>query len=140
MQKAPKSASSIRTVHYDRDTAAVLARYKTTKAVQELATGPAWPDTGLFFVQPNGRPWNPQTISQRFRRLIARAGLPPIRFHDLRHVAATISLQAGVDIKVVQELFGHTTSTLSRDTYTSVVDELHRDAAEAVARIMRKTG
>jgi hypothetical protein len=45
-----------------------------------------------------------------------------------------------VDIKVVQELLGRTTSTLSRDTYTSVVDDLHRAAAEAVARIMRETG
>jgi integrase len=68
------------------------------------------------------------------------SALSHVRFHDLRHVAATISLQAGVDIKVVQELFGHTTSTLSRDTYATVVEELHRDAAEAVAHIMRKTG
>jgi integrase len=89
--------------------------------------------------RPIGQPWNPQSVSQRFRRLAARAGLPPIRFHDLRHVAATISLQGGVDIKVVQELLGHTTSTLTRDTYTSVVEDLHRDAADAVARIMRNT-
>jgi integrase len=140
VQKAPKSATSTRDIHYDTDTAAVLARYKATKAAQKLAAGPTWPDTGLFFVRPDGRPWNPQTDSQRFRRLTARAGLPPIRFHDLRHVAATISLQAGIDIKVVQELFGHTTSTLSRDTYTSVVEDLHRAAADAVARVMRDAG
>jgi integrase len=137
VHKPPKSATSSRAVHYDDDTAAVLARYQATKAAQKLAAGPAWPDTGLFFVRPDGRPWNPQSVSQRFRRVTARAGLPPIRFHDLRHVAATISLQGGVDIKVVQELLGHTTSTLTRDTYTSVVEDLHRDAANAVARLMR---
>jgi integrase len=137
VQKAPKSATSTRDIHYDVDTAAVLARYKVTKAAQRLAAGPAWPDTGLFFVRPDGHPWHPQSVSQRFRRLIARAGLPPIRFHDLRHVAATMCLQAGIDIKIVQELFGHSTSTLSRDTYTSVVEDLHRAAADAVAQLMR---
>lgn len=137
VQKPPKSATSNRTVYYDTDTATILAHYQATKARQRLAAGPAWPDTGLFFVRPDGRAWNPQTVSQRFRKLATQAGLPPIRFHDLRHVAATISLQAGVDIKIVQELFGHTTSTLSRDTYTSVVEDLHRQGAEAVAQVMR---
>ncbi len=137
VHKPPKSATSNRTVYYDTDTATILTHYHTTKARQRLAAGPAWPDTGLFFVRPDGRAWNPQTVSQRFRKLATQAGLPPIRLHDLRHVAATISLQAGVDIKIVQELFGHTTSTLSRDTYTSVAEDLHRQGAEAVAHIMR---
>ncbi len=137
VQKPPKSATSNRTVYYDTDTATILSRYQTTKARQRLAAGSAWPDTGLFFVRPDGRAWNPQTVSQRFRKLATQAGLPPIRFHDLRHVVATISLQAGVDIKIVQELFGHTTSTLSRDTYTSVVEDLHCQSAEAVATVMR---
>jgi integrase len=133
--ETPKSATSNRTVYYDTDT--VLAHYQAVKARRRLAAGPASPDTVLFFVQPDGHAWNPRAGSQRFRKLATQAGLPPIRFHDLRHVAATISLQAGVDNKIVQELFGHTTSTLSRDTYISVAEDLHRQGADAVAQIMR---
>lgn len=63
-------------------------------------------------------------MTDHFYRLAADAGLPPIRLHDLRHVAATIALEAGVDIKVVQEDLGHSTSMLTRDTYTSVSPRL----------------
>jgi hypothetical protein len=103
-------------------------------AEQRLAAGLLWPDTGLFFVRPNGAAWHPNSVTQRFRRLVARAGLPPIRLHDLRHGAATMALDAGVDIKVVQEQLGHSTSTLTRDTYQSVVKQLHYAAADAVAK------
>lgn len=102
IHKRPKSITGNRDVYYDNETRAILTRYATIKAEQRLAAGPAWPNTGLFFVRPDGHAWNPQTVSQRLRRLISRTGLPPIRFHDLRHVAATIGLQAGVGIKVTQ--------------------------------------
>jgi integrase len=93
----------------------------------------------MFFVRPDGQVWNPTSVSQRFRRLIIRAGLPPVRLHDLRHGAATIALAAGIDIKVVSEQLGHTTTTLTRDTYQSVAKYLHHDAAGAVAeRIKNK--
>jgi integrase len=134
VQKPPKSRAGNRDVVLDEDTAKVLAAYKARRAAWQLAAGAHWPDTGLFFVRPDGHAWRPDGVSQRFRRLIARAGLPPIRLHDLRHSAATIALAAGVDIKVVSEQLGHTTTTLTRDTYQSVVKQLHHDAADAVAK------
>lgn len=132
-QKPPKSQAGNRDVILDADTAAVLTAYKARRAAWRLAAGTDWPDTGLFFVRPDGRAWHPNSVSQRFRRLIARAGLPPIRLHDLRHGAATIALDAGVDVKVVSEQLGHSTTTLTRDTYQSVVKRLHHEAAGAVA-------
>jgi integrase len=60
------------------------------------------------------------------------------RFHDLRHVAATVGLAAGVDIKIMQEQLGHTTSVLTRNTYTTVIEELNRTAADAVAKAMKR--
>lgn len=84
-------------------------------------------------MRPDGRAWHPNSVSQRFRRLIVRGNFPPIRLHDLRHSAATIALQAGVDIKVVSEQLGHSTTTLTRDTYQSVAKSLHHEAAGAVA-------
>jgi integrase len=132
-QKKPKSESGNRDVILDPDTVAVFRRYKARRAQWQLAAGPAWPDTGLFFVRRNGRAWHPGSVSQRFRRLIQRGDFPPVRLHDLRHSAATIALQAGVDIKVVSEQLGHSTTTLTRDTYQSVAKSLHHEAAGAVA-------
>jgi integrase len=136
-QKPPKSESGNRDLILDADTAAVLEAYRCRRATWKLRTGNAWPDTGLFFVRRNGHAWNPQTVSQTFRRLTGRAGLPPIRLHDLRHVSATVALAAGVDIKVVSEQLGHSTTTLTRDTYQSVVKRLHHEAAAAVADAFR---
>ena len=75
-------------------------------------------------------------VSSRFRRLAFAAGLPPVSLHSLRHGAATYALAAGVDIKVVQERLGHSTSALTRDTYTSVLPDVARAAAEAAAAII----
>lgn len=133
VQKPPKSDAGNRDLILDTDTVNVLTAYKARRANWQLKAGPNWPDTGLFFVRPDGRTWHPNSVSQRFRRLIKRAGLPPIRLHDLRHVSATVALDAGVDIKVVSEQLGHSTTTLTRDTYQSVVKRLHHEAAGAVA-------
>lgn len=135
-QKPPKSKSGNRELTFDEGTMAVLSAYRARRAAQRLAAGQGWPDTGLFFVRPDGHPWHPNSITARFRRLVRKSGLPPIRFHDLRHCAATIALAAGVDVKVVQEQLGHSTSTLTRDTYQSVSKQLHAEAAEAVATII----
>jgi integrase len=138
VQKPPKSRAGNRDLALDDDTVTVLTAYRARRAAQKLAAGPAWPDTGLFFVQPNGQPWHPNSVTQRFRRLVKRAGLPPIRLHDLRHGAATMALAAGVDIKVVQAQLGHSTSTLTRDTYQSVVKQLLHNAAAAVAKTITR--
>ena len=60
----------------------------------------------------------------------------PIRLHDMRHGAATHALSAGVDIKIVQEMLGHSNSAITRDTYTSVVSESQHAAAEAIASVI----
>jgi len=68
--------------------------------------GAAWTETGLVFTHEDGRAVSPNVVFQRFDRL-GRHDMPPIRLHDLRHVAATLALTAGVDIKVVSEQLGH---------------------------------
>jgi integrase len=88
------------------------------------------------FTYEDGRPLRPGHISEHFGVLVRKAGLPPVRFHDLRHGSATLSLAAGVDIKIVQEMLGHSTSAFTRDVYTSVVPEIAAAAAEAVAAIV----
>lgn len=71
-----------------------------------------------------------------FERLVAASGLPPIRLHDLRHGAATLALAGGVDMKVVSEMLGHSSIKITSDTYTSVLPEIAKDAAEAAAKLV----
>jgi integrase len=66
--------------------------------------------------------------------------LPPIRLHDLRHGAASLALSAGVELKVVQELLGHSSIVLTADTYTSVLPDAAHAAAEKVAALIIKAG
>ena len=84
-----------------------------------------------------GPPLHPEYATRRFERLAHKAGLPPIRLHDLRHVAATLMLAAGYDLKLVQELLGHSTITVTSDTYTTVLPDVARAAAEGVAELLR---
>ncbi|MEW2386058.1 hypothetical protein AB0873_28760 [Micromonospora sp. NPDC047707] len=74
VQKPPKSRAGNRDVALDTDTVKVLTAYKARRAQWQLAAGPAWPDTGLFFVRPDGQPWHPNAVTQRFRRLVRKAG------------------------------------------------------------------
>jgi integrase len=87
--KKVKSDAGERTVPLDAASLAALRTYQARRNRWQLVSGPDWPHTGLFFVQPNGQPWHPETVSERFEKLVAQSGLPPIRLHDLRHCAAT---------------------------------------------------
>ena len=71
-----------------------------------------------------------------FKRLAAAAGVPPIRLHDLRHTSATLALAAGVHPKVVQERLGHSSISITLDTYSHVVKGLQHEAAEKVAALL----
>lgn len=91
-----------------------------------------------MFTREDGAALHPAAVTELFERLAFAKGLPPIRLHDLRHGAATYALAAGLDVKIVQEKLGHSSSTLTRDVYTSVLPELAHAAAEAAAMIPRQ--
>jgi integrase len=139
--KKVKSEAGERTVSLDATTLAGLRGYRARRARWQLVNGPAWPNTGLFFVQPDGTAYHPETVSTRFEQLVADADLPPIRLHDLRHCAATFLKAAGADMKDIQETLGHSSITITGDTYTSVVHELdtERAKADAAAALVPRT-
>ncbi len=137
--KAPKTEGSERLVALDTGTVTVLREHRLIQRRERLAAGPAWTDTGLVFTKPDGTPLHPATVTEQFHALVAAADLPPVRLHDLRHGAATLALAAGTDLKIVQEMLGHSTITLTADTYTSVLPDLARTAAEATAAVIPRT-
>jgi integrase len=132
----PKSEASGRVVPLDNATTDALRHQHTRQAMLRRALGEDWEDSGLVFTNPDGSPLHPAKVTDAFHELADAAELPPVRLHDLRHGAATLMLAAGADLKVVQELLGHSSITITADTYTHVLPELARDTAEAAAAIV----
>ena len=81
-------------------------------------------------------PINPNYATTRFRILARRAGLPPVRFHDLRHGAASLAHEAGADLKTLQDLLGHSSMVVTADTFTSVLLQIQRRSADATAQLV----
>ena len=109
------------------------------QAADRLAWGPDWPDTDLLFTRKDGTPVPGQWVSVRFEALAFRAGLAPVRFHDLRHGAASQCKAAGVDTKVISALLGHSRTDFTNRTYVLVFPEVARAAAEAAAAIVPRS-
>jgi Phage integrase family len=83
-----------------------------------------------------GTPFRPDRMTRLFAKLVAASGLPPVTLHGLRHGAATLAPAAGADLKVVQDQLGHSIITLTADTYTSVLPETARTAADHTAALL----
>jgi integrase len=132
----PKTDASADTIALDTATAAVLADHQQRQHAERAAAGEDWSDTGLVFTTPTGQPLHPAAVTDQFTRLAAAADLPPIRLHDLRHGAATLTLAAGADLKIVSQLLRHSSITITADTYTSVLPQVPRDAAEKTAALV----
>ena len=99
--------------------------------------GDLYQDNGLVFATQVGTPINPRNLTGRsFKPLLTRAGLPDIRFHDLRHTAATLLLTRGVHPKLVQELLGHATISITLDTYSHVLPGMAEQTASAMEDVL----
>ncbi len=134
--RTPKSDAGDRTISLDAGLAKALRTHRRRQQARRLAAGKSWTDTGLVFTQSDGSALNPDHVRRDFVALVKDAGLPPIRVHDLRHVAATLALAAGADLKAVQALLGHSSIAITADTYTHVLPELATAIAENVARLI----
>lgn len=93
---------------------------------------------GLVFANEVGGIINPSNLRNRhFARLLGRAGLPKIRFHDLRHTCATLLLSKNVNPKIVSEMLGHANIAITLDTYSHVLPDMQEKAAKALEEALR---
>jgi integrase len=129
----PKSRASGRSIALDPATVVALRAHRLRQTEERLAAGPAWVDCGLVFVYPDGRAPHPHRFNRLFYMATRKAGLPPIRLHDLRHSYATAALAAGVDLKVMQERLGHSTIATTADLYVHVPPHVDQEAANRTA-------
>ena len=91
------------------------------------------------FPSPTGGPMSPDSVLHMLHRVLKRAGLPKVRFHDLRHTFATLALQNGVDIKTVSGMLGHFSAGFTLDTYAHVTTSAKREAAKTMGSILSGT-
>ena len=133
-----KTKRGRRPIALDPDTVDVLRAHRGAQLVRQMELGDSlYRDDGYVFPNPTGQVLDPFRLTDTWRRLVAKAGLPKVRLHDLRHFHASVLLQANTNPKIVQERLGHATIAVTMDIYSHSIPSLQRDAALDFAKAMR---
>ena len=120
-----KTKNAYRTLPLAEDTVSVLKEQR-----KKVGNSP-W-----VFPSPNGGPISPDSVLHMLHRVLKRAGLPKVRFHDLRHTFATLALQNGVDVKTVSGMLGHFSAGFTLDTYAHITSAAQRQAAKTMENVL----
>lgn len=134
----PKSTRSRRTIRMPQVVITALKAHRKGQLEERLAAGAAWEDSGLVFTSPIGTPLDPRNVSREFKAMLITADVPAVRFHDLRHTAATLLLAQGVDPRTIMETLGHSQISLTLNTYSHVLPTLQADAAAKLDAILTR--
>jgi integrase len=133
----PKTKHSHRRVGLTATAIAALRRHRARQAEERLQLGAARQDNDLVFTDEAGGPIDAtKFLRNSFAPLLKAAGLPPMRFHDLRHTAATLLLGRGVHPKIVSEMLGHSQIAITLDLYSHVTPTMQREATAAMDAIV----
>ncbi|MBX0331328.1 site-specific integrase [Oscillochloris sp. ZM17-4] len=138
-----KTESGKRSLQLDSDLIAELRAHRAAQAEERLLLGPAWRDPftslgGLVFTNTAGGPLSPSDLWRHFKRAREAAGLPAMRFHDLRHTAATLMLAAGDTISAVAGVLGHSSPAITARVYAHALEESKATAIAGLSARLRK--
>ena len=126
VREAPlKTKNAYRTISLGTDAVGILKQQREN-----------FPSSAYVFPGPTGGPIAPDSVLHMLHRVLDRAGLPEIRFHDLRHTFATLALQNGVDVKTVSGMLGHFSAGFTLDTYAHVTTAAQKKAAETMGAVL----
>ncbi|MFB7557084.1 tyrosine-type recombinase/integrase [Streptomyces brevispora] len=134
-----KTRASERRIALPTECVYSLKNHRQRQEAERKIAGVGWKDSGLVFVTPTGGPIDPANMTRRFGRLLNRAGLRRIRFHDLRHSTATLLLEQGVDLVVIKELLGHAHIGVTAGVYAHVRLRLQRQAIDTLGDALSPT-
>jgi integrase len=132
----PKTDRSRRTVLLAEAVVTALRAHRTRQKMERMMAGSRWVDSGHVFSTLHGTPYHAATITRAFKAALTRAGLPTCRFHDLRHAAATFLLAQGMTLEDVKNLLGHSSITLTSNTYGHVLEQRQRQVARAMDAVL----
>jgi integrase len=123
-----------RRVRLTRQAVAALKDHRKRQLEERMRLAGLWQDQGLMFPNETGSLFNPSNLRNRsFKRIKARSGVrEDLRFHDLRRTCATLLLSEGVNVKVVSEMLGHASITITLNTYSHVLPDMQDSAADAM--------
>ncbi len=136
-ESEPKSDSSRRRIVLPGRIVEVLKQHRAEQLDAQQRAGDKWRDLDIVFSSRVGGFIEPAQINRRFNAAVKAAGLPPMRFHDLRHSAATLLLAMGIHPKVVQELLGHSQISITMNLYSHVLPSMQRGAMQDMDRFLR---
>ena len=131
----PKTQAGRCTIKLGSSTWSLLKEHRKTQLQERLCRDPVIVDKALVFTQESGAPWCPRQVQRAFKELLALTGLPEMRFHDLRHTAATHMLANGVDLLTVSRRLGHSKASTTLDTYAHMVTGTQEKAAAVMDEI-----
>jgi integrase len=133
----PKTPRSRRDIALPRTVVEALRRLKVAQDKIRLAIGPAYVDRGLVFADEVGGSWNADAISTLYRGTIKRAGVGKLRFHDLRHTAASLMVEQGLPITTVAAILGHANTSTTLSVYAHAIKGSEHGAAVLMEGILQ---
>jgi integrase len=113
-----------------------LQQHRKRQLEEHMLVGAAWQDNDLVFSTAIGTALMGRNVLRSLHRLLEVVELPRIRFHDLRHTCATLALLGNVQVKVVSEMLGHSSSRITIDLYSHVLPDMQQDAAATLAALL----
>ena len=132
INRQPKTPNSIRTLDIPDTLLRKLKAHKNKCIKRQLRRGKGFSEDSYIFVHPNGEPIYPEYLSQLLTKLQERAGLPHCRFHDLRHLCASIMVRQGVNVKVAQQILGHKDIQTTLNIYAKALPSSLKEASDKV--------
>jgi integrase len=128
----PKTKSGRRSIRLGESTLQILREHLEQQQEQKVKVGNRWQENDLVFPSSVGTPLNPSNLRIDYIRTLDAAGLPRIRFHDLRHTAASLMLNHGVAVIVVSKILGHAKPSTTMDIYGHLIHEMQEEAAQVM--------
>jgi integrase len=139
VEAEPKTQKSRRSVVIAPFALEALKQHRERQREAEITAGPLWQDHDFVFCTSIGTHLNPtRDMLDQLKVLLKKAGLPDIRFHDLRHSAATLLLSVGVHPKVVQEILGHSQISITMDVFSHVLPGMQQEAMSRLNDAIRE--
>jgi integrase len=135
----PKTKSGERIIEIGGRTVEVLLGWQVRQNLERAEWGAAWSDTGYVFTRADGQPLRPEYVSRHFAKLIAKAKVPEIPLHGLRHMSASLQLVAGVPEATVSKRMGHSNGRITRELYGHLLGGVGRAASDAASALIPRS-
>jgi integrase len=135
-----KTEASVAVLPIPAPLVSILRGHRSRQLEERFAAGSEWQDTGLVFTSATGKFLEPRNINRVFHTLCARADVPQLRVHDLRHSCATLLFTMGVPPATVQRILRHSSITVTTGTYVEVIEAVQRDALDSMGTLFEQAG